>query len=39
MYADVEKYIKRTATMSIIGLEDLSGAAQSFQEHPLSFKK
>ena len=39
MYADVEKYIKRTATMSIIGFKDLSGAAQPFQEHPLSFKK
>ena len=39
MYVDIEKYIKRTATMSIIGLKDLSGAAQPFQEHPLSFKK
>ena len=25
--------------MSIIGLEDISGAKQPFQEHPLSFKK
>ena len=39
MYANILEYIKRTATMSIIGLEDISGAAQPFQEHPLSFKK
>ena len=39
MFADILKYIIRTATMSIIALKDLSGAAQPFQEHPLSFKK
>ena len=39
IFADVEEYIKKTATMNIIGLEDLSGATHPFQEHPLLFKK
>ena len=39
MYADVEDCFIKTATMSIIGLKDLSGVAQPFQKHPLSFKK
>ena len=39
MTADVKQYIKKTASLSIIGLEDLSGATQSYQDYPLSFKK
>ena len=39
MFADVKEYIIKTATMNIIGLKDLSGAAQPFKEYPLSFKK
>ena len=39
MFADIKEIIKKTAGLSIIFLKDISGAAQSFQEHPLSLKK
>ena len=39
MFTDVKEYIIKTATTSIIGLNNLFGAAQPFQKQPLSFKK
>ena len=39
VFADVKKYIKNIANLSIIGLKDTSSAVQPFQEHPLSIKE